>query len=56
MRRPKTQPKDTRLPRLHDATPTRRTDGPAHDHTSPKLPTPRVTRGTNFRLRNVKRD
>jgi hypothetical protein len=56
MRRPKPQPKDTRLLRLRSAALPKRVEGLAHDHKSPLVPTPRLTRGRNFRLRKLRRD
>jgi hypothetical protein len=56
VRRPKPQPKLTRLPRLRDATSHDRGDAAAHEHKKPAKPVARVTRGRNFRLRNVHHD
>ena len=56
MRRAKPQPIDTRLPRLRSAALLKRSEPPSRDHKPSAVPTPRVGRGKNFRLRNVHRD
>jgi hypothetical protein len=56
MRRPKPQPIDTQLLRLRNARVPKRTDRTAQQDKSPRMPTPRVSSGRTFRLRNVHRD
>jgi hypothetical protein len=56
MRRPKPQPKQTSVPRLRNARLPKQGGRAARDHTSVKLPTPRLTRGRTYRLRSVHRD
>jgi hypothetical protein len=55
MRRPKPQPKETRVPRLRNASPPKHGDTKSHERHS-NGPSPRVMRGKTFRLRNVNRD
>jgi hypothetical protein len=56
MRRPKPKPQDTRLPRLRNATPAKRANGPVHDRRTSEDPVTQVSRGKNFRLRNLHPD
>jgi hypothetical protein len=53
MRRPKAQPKDTRLPRLHDATPPHHDSALTNEHRHRGKSAPRLARGKHFRLRDV---
>jgi hypothetical protein len=56
MRRPRPQPKDTRLPRLRNAVPPERAEGVNPIHKTSERPTPRIKPGKNLRLRDVHRD